>query len=222
MTLPREITWHAALQQLVFSPLEEQAALRARVLARARNLTLSRESGRMLVRPSRAAGAQAEVLLEFALPRIAATFGVRVGGSGEGDTGCFFFVRYRPPPARRAQPYTAIVGARCTGGRGADDWSAADLLQLLPAERSLRLRVFADRTMAEGYWQDGRVALTAPIPAWPTDGAGPPPAGIDLMARDGRVAVLSAEVHAVADIWVPPEQLLGPAGGGGPRARPSA
>jgi hypothetical protein len=27
-TLPREVTWHPQLQQLVFSPLEEQAALR--------------------------------------------------------------------------------------------------------------------------------------------------------------------------------------------------
>ena len=27
-TLPREVTWHPELQQLVFSPVEEQAALR--------------------------------------------------------------------------------------------------------------------------------------------------------------------------------------------------
>jgi len=76
-TMPREVTWHPELQQLVFSPLEEQAKLRrSPSLASLSNVSLSAGAQQSLGDWSPGVGSQSEVSATFAVPAKATTFGI--------------------------------------------------------------------------------------------------------------------------------------------------
>lgn len=221
-SLPRELTWHPQLRQLVFAPLAEQAALRTATLASVAGVHLRAGETRALhARGASGAGSQAEVECAFALPAAPACFGVAVlGGSlGVQQSGVFFFVDFTPA-AEPGEPYGVAVGRRLHGAGGAGRCPAEtegghrhgslvvrDELRLLPEDDEIRLRIFVDGTMAEAFWQGGRVVLTSDSgrvqPSRPRDAA------VDVVALAGAAVYLrNATVHAVGSIWVPPESLL--------------
>ena len=78
-TLPREVTWHPELQQLVHSPLEEQNALRGDVLGKISAGTSIRGPQDILDgKHSKDAGRQAEIRVSFARPAAPARLSVTV------------------------------------------------------------------------------------------------------------------------------------------------
>jgi sucrose-6-phosphate hydrolase SacC (GH32 family) len=101
LSLPREVTWHSELQQLVHSPLPEQDKLR--------NATLVDVSTPRTL-PADAAislgggwsvdeGSQSEVEVSFAIPAHNATFGVAVMADASAPAGMLYFVEYTVPSA---------------------------------------------------------------------------------------------------------------------------
>lgn len=76
-SLPREVTWHPELQQLVFSPVEEQDTLRGRTIGRLAKTTLSPGKHASLGLPKRA-GNTSEVVVSFDRPAAAVQLSVNV------------------------------------------------------------------------------------------------------------------------------------------------
>jgi hypothetical protein len=74
MTLPREVLYHAELQQLLFAPLVEQEQLRGHALRDSAAVVLAPNTSVMISEANWPEGAvrQAEALLELALPAAAA------------------------------------------------------------------------------------------------------------------------------------------------------
>ena len=94
LSLPREVTWHPELQQLVFSPLPEQDMLRGSVLTELGRMPLSAGGVLPLAVPA-GNGSQAEVDVTFALPDGNASFGVSVmGGADPAASGMLYFVHF--------------------------------------------------------------------------------------------------------------------------------
>lgn len=72
-TLPREVTWHPQLNQLVFSPVEEQAELRGTVAGSHAGTDMMPNSTAALTPGSTN---QTEILVTFAVPKTCGVFGV--------------------------------------------------------------------------------------------------------------------------------------------------
>ena len=82
------MTWHPELQQLVFSPLAEQAALRGKLLGNASGLALKGDGVAVpLFDAAKEAGAgkQSEVQVEIALPSEPTVFAVTVKPTSPSD-----------------------------------------------------------------------------------------------------------------------------------------
>ena len=75
-----------------------------------------------------------------------------------------------------------------------------EAMALSPGDASLSLRLFIDHTIAEAYWQGGRVVLSVPL-------ATSPESAVELSASVPAV-VLGASAWRVAPIWVSPEAVL--------------
>merc|ERR1712060_661311 len=90
-TMPREITWHPELQQLVFTAVEEQDSLRAKKIGDFSG-TLESGTASSLHLP-KYVGNQSEVMVSFSRPASDATLGVKVMVSG--DSGVEFTVQYK-------------------------------------------------------------------------------------------------------------------------------
>ncbi len=199
-SLPRQVRWNSTLRQLVFAPLEEQVALRSTKLL---NPALGPEVLAVGAVKALCVGKMTEVEVTFALPPHAARFGVAVNGQG-GATGTFFYVDYKPAAAAAAvgSVYTVSVGAtELTSAVPAGGTS--DTLRLIAGkDDSVTIRVFVDNTVAECFWQDGRVAMTVPLT--PTaEGS------IAVAAAVGVVTLQKAAAWSVASIWVSPQTVLG-------------
>ena len=104
-TLPREVTWHPELQQLVYAPLAEQDALRGTALADVSRTALA-PSQVLALGPfpgAASAGNQSEVEVVFERPAAAARLGVVVmGGADPAGSGTLFYIDYVPPAATAA------------------------------------------------------------------------------------------------------------------------
>ena len=74
-------------------------------------------------------------------------------------------------------------------------------LGLLPADKSIEVRIFVDHVMIEVFFMDGRVALTSPFA-----GTAPEDAGFTLFS--GQPTEARAAGWQVGEIWVTPESLL--------------
>jgi sucrose-6-phosphate hydrolase SacC (GH32 family) len=61
--------------------------------------------------------------------------------------------------------------------------------------------VFVDHTMAEGFWQGGRVAMTRQVD-------GEKAAAAMALYSDGSGVEVEAETWAVEDCWISKEELL--------------
>mmetsp|Transcript_4924 Transcript_4924/g.16476 ORF Transcript_4924/g.16476 Transcript_4924/m.16476 type:complete len:548 (+) Transcript_4924:27-1670(+) len=177
-TLPREVTFNAEARALQQYPIEEIAGLRAAAAFDRRGVAVRGSVG--LGVPAGVAR-QAELLVSFSLPSESATFGVRIGGSSSGDgIGCS--VNYTAGAAN--------ASVACGGVR--------DSLPLLARETSVELRVFADWTFVEAYFQRGRVAITAKAAFSP-----------DTVASLTSNVTVAADVSLfpMKSIWVDPDKV---------------
>ena len=183
-TLPREVTWHPVLQQLVFSPVEEQDSLRGATIASLPSMPLAPNVSTPLGLPP-TAGKQSEIRISFARPAGAVRLSVHVmADRSRNVTGTEFFVEYVP-----GKP-TVSVGS---GG-------ATDVLQLLPADKTIELTLYVDNTFTEAFWQGGRVAMTTVTPS----SGGHDDATVGA-SQPGVSA--SATAWSVDSIWVSPEEV---------------
>jgi sucrose-6-phosphate hydrolase SacC (GH32 family) len=177
-TMPRDITWHPELQQLVYTQVEEQDSLRVKQIG-----SFSGKPGASspLGLP-KFVGNQSEIMVSFSRPNADTTLGVKVMASG--TAGTLFTVEYKH----------GADSAKVGGG------GVFDTLKLLDSDKTIDVRLYVDNTFAEVYFQGGRVAMTVNTP--PSDDA-----DVTLSSStDGVTATATA--WSVSSIWVTPEEVL--------------
>jgi sucrose-6-phosphate hydrolase SacC (GH32 family) len=181
-SLPREVTWHPELQQLVFSPLEEQDALRGAVIGSMQKKSLMANVSTPMGLPSQA-GNQSEVRVSFDRPAAAARLSVNVMVDMPSSAkGIEFFVEYEP----------SVDKVQVGSGR------VTDTLSLLPSDNTIDLTLYVDNTMTEAFWMGGRTAMT--IVTGTSHGAD----DITFGASEPG-AIVSATAWKVGSIWVTPD-----------------
>ena len=166
-TLPREVTWHPELQQLVFSPVEEQVELRASPsLATMASVDVAAGEQKSLGTWPGSVGNQSEVTATFTLPTKATTFGIGFMTNG-GKPTKEAFVSFVPAGEADAigvsGSWQVQVGVR---GATADAKpppapAAGSMLKLLATDKKVEIRIFFDNTFAEVFFMDGRIAITS-------------------------------------------------------------
>ena len=118
--MPREVTWHPALRQLLFAPLEEQALLRDDP-----PLTPAADANGVVLRAGEpwrlpgggwsvgGAGNQTEVVATFTLPSPPrpVTFGLGLAASGTAAT-LDAYVAFEPPSSSSSPSWEVAVGVR--------------------------------------------------------------------------------------------------------------
>ena len=164
LSLPREVTWHPELQQLMFTPLSEQSMLRGTVLGQHGSFTVDGTTMTELYDTQKyglSAGLQSEVEVTFTLPLHNSLFGVVVfGGNSSGapsSKGLLFFVNYTRPVATAlsaAVPYYEVmVGAMPTSAQAPPappqhhkpaPFPRLSTLRLLPSDTSITISVFTE------------------------------------------------------------------------------
>jgi hypothetical protein len=165
------------------------------------------------------AGNQSEIIVNFALPDVACSFGVVVMSDEHPQTeGVYFFVDFVPAATTAGgRPYAVTVGAM--QNRSGSVANTTQDLQLLPpgspgdADASIELRIFVDNLMAEAYFANGRVAMTVVFPATATPSGTPNPPAFSgtaafVTCSGNAVTALSARAWAVQQIWVTPEEVI--------------
>ena len=208
LTLAREVTWHPALSQLVFSPLDEQDSLRGQLLATINRTHLEPAQVLSLGSWADSVGNQSEVEVTFAIPIHAARFGIIVMAASDPKTsGTLFFVQYAPESTRNNNKNltrsirTVTVGAMpmksvsSTGAQG-----VTDTLRLDESDNSISLRVYVDNVFAEAFWQGGRVAMTVKTP--------PTVEAAMAITSTENVVVERAQAWRVNSIWTSVEAVL--------------
>eukprot|EP01052_Picozoa_sp_SAG31_P026444 SAG31_NODE_2395_length_5790_cov_73.555614_5_plen_891_part_00 len=183
MTLPREVTFHPALDALVFQPISEIARLRERIEVNMSNTTVAPDEPLHVVSSN-----QTEVMVEFALPTEAMFFGINVSG------GLLFFVNFTLHEGTSAY-HEVVVGANI----GSDHAAPAPPLRLLPTDRSIRMQLFVDDAFVECYFQDGRQVIT-----WGKMGKKPEDDGVAITAFASKPLELRRAVaFKMGAIWSP-------------------
>ena len=110
-TLPREVTWHPQLQQLVYSPVEEQAKLRGAVIGSLKSQALAANVRTSLKLPKQL-GNQSEIKVSFARPTSAVRLSVNVMvDAASSAQGTEFFIEYVPAAANDGAAATVQVGS---------------------------------------------------------------------------------------------------------------
>lgn len=99
-----------------------------------------------------------------------------------------------PPPTCPNCTSGVLRPSLATGGR-------RDTLQLSPTDTNVTIRVFVDHTMAEGFWQGGRVAMTRQVD-------GNKSAAAMALYSDTAGVEAEAEAWAMEDCWITKEELL--------------
>ena len=215
--LPRVVTWDNTLQRLLFTPLEEQAALRETTTPLTPTMTNvevpidggKHTSGRgvSLGDWPMGDGNQSEIIVRFAIPKeVTATFGVGYMTSTTGVASMEAYVEF-VPPFSSSSPWEVNVGIRGTNSSKSE---AMSRLTLLPGvDTEIEMRIFTDNVMSEVFWMGGRVALTVGLSA-----TAHTQAGAFLFARaDGAgvdaAIVVANKVNAwkVGSMYVTPEEV---------------
>jgi len=147
-TLPREITFNAAVRALQQYPIKELEALRGTPVS------LS-AAGTVQLPPGTAN--RSEIIATFTLPKAAATLGVTVTApNAVNSTNCS--VDYVPGAAK------LNVSCRTQGDRPDQGLVKGSLVKgsvpMLPSETSFEIRIFSDATLLEVFFQQGRAAMT--------------------------------------------------------------
>jgi sucrose-6-phosphate hydrolase SacC (GH32 family) len=205
MTLPREVTWHPQLQQLVFSPVKEQASLRRDVIG-----VLGRTAlplGQPVAIGRGPVGNQSEVAVSFARP------------AASGPSGFNLTVPASFPARRGASPsMQGIVltldysdssdGAVVVVGCRRANFSTS--VKLLPADTTIDIRVFTDGIIVEVYVMGGRTAITLRTYTLPgsTNATAAAPISVASVHGSAEMSVVSASAWKVGAIWVSTEEVL--------------
>lgn len=180
-TMPREVTWNPELQQLVFTPVEEQDTLRTgKIGSFSGSLTAGKAASLGL---PKSAGNQSEVVVSFKRPTSDATLGVTVMANADGTGGVAFTVQYKHGAS------TATVGG---GG-------VSDTLNIADSDTSIDVHIYVDNTFSEVYYQGGRVAMTVNTAA--TDDAA-------VFVSSSVAGTVTATAYGVGSIWVTPQEVL--------------
>ena len=75
-------------------------------------------------------------------------------------------------------------------------------LPLLATEREIELLLYVDHTVVEGFFQQGRIALTTHVPQQLLlPHGGNSLQGVEIFSNNASVTVLNATVWRMADIW---------------------
>jgi sucrose-6-phosphate hydrolase SacC (GH32 family) len=187
-TLPREVTWHPELQQLVYSPVDEQKSLRGKVIGSLQKKPLTANQSAALAMPKQA-GNQSEVQVSFERPQSAVRLSVNVMVDAQtNNKGSEFFIEYTPP--QNNGPVQVQVGTPGT----------YSTLNLLPSDKTIDLTLFVDNTFTEAFWMGGRVAMT--IVTKSSGGTD----DVSITANQPGVTA-SATAWEVGSIWVTPEEV---------------
>ena len=203
------MTWNPELQQLVYSPLQEQDELRGTTLAA--STAPQALSGFMDIVTGAAAGSrgnQSEVEVVFQIPTKPTRMGVQVLGNvhtsrTSSTQGWLFYVDFEPATSATTTAegvYTAVAGATNTPSDMSSGENHNDTLRLSPNDKTISIRVYVDNTLCEAYWQNGRVAMTVRTQATPE-------ASVSIYSSNETI-VQSYEVHAVKPIWVSPSDVI--------------
>ena len=215
LSLPRNVEYDPRLEQLVFAPLAEQALLRNGTLGMW-NGTLARAAKPLHIKAS----AQSEVKMDFEMPSEAVRFVVNFTATlsnGSSVLALSFHIDYTPPPAQLSTKYHTIkvtgISTATPPSEASNQteegypypWVFTDDLPLVPGERSLRLRLFFDHTIAEAYWQE-RVAMTLPLSeaGWQADQV----ELLVLASEAAPIVITNATVWSVGSLWVAPQQVI--------------
>jgi beta-fructofuranosidase len=186
-SLPRVVTYHSVLKQLIWSPLPELEQLRSEALATHKAQPLAANVPLLLGSWADGAANTSETLVEFALPP-SGTLSLTVSAGSEAAE---FFVDVQ------REGRNATVG-RKKAGRHAPQ---TGVLPLLPEERSVLVRLFIDNGALEAYLQGGRVCLSSKMRM---------PAGkVAIHVESSAPTTMkSATVWRLGSIWVTPEEVL--------------
>eukprot|EP00912_Choanoflagellata_sp_UC4_P000980 UC4_evm2s607 len=153
-TIAREVTYHPTLQQLLFSPLEEQASLRQEVLGTAQNKFVSSKQN-IDLGPWQY-GNQSDILIRFSPPNKPATLYISISASVHID----FFVKFTYTTISSKRPWWNVeVGVLIDNPYH----KITDNLRLVKEDQVVELRLLLDHTVVEAYWQSGRVVMTVPV-----------------------------------------------------------
>ena len=202
--LPRVMTYHPGIKQIVYTPAEEIEELRdATPLATIKATALAAEKPVPI-----AANAACDITVSFARPAGNATLSVNVGASsaGEGGTGSvqvvythesaslyYVSVMYVPTPSS-----SAIGGSSSNTFAGAPK-TIKDKLPLLAEDSTIDVRMFVDGTVGEAYFMGGRVAFTFEL------GKTSAFAGIVSSAAG---SLSSASAWGMNNIWTTTDEIL--------------
>jgi beta-fructofuranosidase len=205
-TLPREVTWHPELQQLVYSPLAEQAALRASPALFSQSelaIPAGVKTPVQLKLPS-GTGMQCEIYASFPIPTAATTFGIVLFGKYEA------FVSFAPAANGVGDGVSGSWQVQVGVGNLPTQLNSSSIsaggvpppgsmLNLLPSDKQIDIRVYYDQTFAEVFFMNGRVAITKTL-------AGSAAADHAVFSS---VAITANNVSAwsVKSIWVDSEDV---------------
>ena len=213
-SLPRVQTYHPVLKRLIHSPLPELARLRApQPLARLHNTEVKPgDSLRVWEDPLELGrGNSSEIIVYIQLPLNASgRFGVRVMQTLKNINATATSNVTNLDPQHGLLVYVDFTaGSRSLRAGFTPPCIACSQphqnLTLLPSEHTLGLRIFCDRTVVEGYWADGRVAMTIGGPGagvWSQGTVG----GISLESTVD-VTVVNMTVFEMDSIWVSKEHF---------------
>lgn len=217
LSLPREIVWSQAMQELLHVPLKEQESLRGDLLFHNSNVTVQKY---FTLKHEQLK--QSEAIVNFELPKSPGSFGVVAfaGSNPLSEKGIYFYVnitndtwdclRKGKHLLRGEKPDTTLcaVTVGATGGQNDRFFHFTDVLKLSPNEDTLSVQIFSDQTFAECFWQGGRVVMTANNPQQTSRGGELGDNFAIVSDTDKTVVVHQLIVWSVKSIWITPEELL--------------
>lgn len=180
--MPRELTYHPGLKQIIYTPVEEMQELRTGTIAELVDMTL--DLGQQVILQAALAS---EVSLEFAMPSSNTSIVV----AADGGKFCLDVIR----SADGGTPSVKV------------GWNqASEPLQLLPDDEMLTVRIFLDGSAGEVFFQGGRVVATVGIHA--TDALEIMASGAVKLTR--AISYGMASIYTSAEEVLTTPRLFGP------------
>lgn len=185
-TIPRHMTYHPGIKQIVYGPVAEMVQLRTKTLDSVSGKTLGNAQGVTIK-----AASAADIVITVAIPKAAATISVAIGGGSV----VFEYTPATDEALASASPWLCGVGFKAAQG---GKMVSSDQVPLLADDTELTMRVFLDGSVAEAYWMGGRVAMTI---------ATLPVASVTITA-DAAATLANATSYAMGDIHTTKEAVL--------------
>jgi hypothetical protein len=193
MAIPREITYHPGIQQVVYTPVAEMAQMRDGFVDKLAPVQIL-QSGHAALRAARAG----DVEVYFGVPAEKTTLSATIGADGSS-----VFIDFVPLTSRSRSSATLAIVDRYMVDVGLRDATGktlySDTLPLLSDDDHLSLRIFLDGTIAEAYWQAGRVAMTLPTTAAEV---------VILSSSDASVRLLNASSYSMGSAYTSADRVL--------------